>query len=93
MHAPSANTDEGSGFGAKNITTDSELAAAQQAYYPKLTNSSVASLFELYPNDPSQGCPFNTGDGLLASGYQDKRSNALTGCVPLRIPSFRVQLC
>ncbi|GJN93281.1 hypothetical protein Rhopal_006328-T1 [Rhodotorula paludigena] len=73
------NTDEGSGFGAKNITTDSELAAAQQAYYPKLTNSSVASLFELYPNDPSQGCPYNTGDGLLASGYQDKRSNALTG--------------
>ncbi|TNY22623.1 alpha/beta-hydrolase [Rhodotorula diobovata] len=73
------NTDEGTAFGTKNISTDAQLAASLQAYYPKLTNESTAKLLELYPNDPSVGSPYDTGDAVLASGLQDKRSNALTG--------------
>ncbi|GAA5903990.1 hypothetical protein JCM8208_001753 [Rhodotorula glutinis] len=73
------NTDEGTAFATKGIETDDELAASLQAYYPKLTNSSTARLLELYPNDPSEGSPFGSGDGLVSTGVQDKRSNALTG--------------
>ncbi|GAA6030800.1 hypothetical protein JCM8097_008882 [Rhodosporidiobolus ruineniae] len=73
------NTDEGSAFGAKGINTTADLAAALYASYPAMTNSSVDALLELYPNDPLEGCPFNTGDTVLTTGLQDKRSNAIYG--------------
>ena len=37
------------------------------------TNFSLDRLAELYPNDNEAGCPFFTGDGVAASGLQDKR--------------------
>jgi hypothetical protein len=49
--------------------------------YPLLSNASFDKILELYPDDPFYGCPYNTGDGLLPSGRQDKRSNAIVGDV------------
>ncbi|GJN93304.1 hypothetical protein Rhopal_006351-T1 [Rhodotorula paludigena] len=76
---PVANTDEGSAFGSKGINTTEQLVENLGVRYPNLTSDSVSGLLEYYPNDPSQGCPFNTGDGVLSTGLQDKRSNAIYG--------------
>ena len=38
-----------------------------------LNQDSVQQVLDLYPDDPSQGIPLNTGDGVLPSGFQDKR--------------------
>ncbi len=35
--------------------------------------AAVQKVLELYPDDPSQGVPVNTGDGVLPTGFQDKR--------------------
>ncbi|BGP19509.1 hypothetical protein JCM10213_006329 [Rhodosporidiobolus nylandii] len=85
-----ANTDEGSAFGAKGINTTADLEAALYQSFPALTNASVAQLLDLYPNDPLVGCPFNTGDLILPSGLQDKRSNAIFG--DLRFQAGRREL-
>lgn len=74
-----ANTDEGTSFGAKGINTTEQLAAALQTRYPVLTNDSLAELLTLYPDEPKLGCPYGTGDGYLPTGLQDKRSNAISG--------------
>lgn len=69
-----ANTDEGTAFGARGINTTEQLTAALLTRYPALTNSSVEKLLELYPDDASLGAPYNTGDGYLSTGLQDKVS-------------------
>jgi hypothetical protein len=80
-HFSSANTDEGASFGTKNLNTTDDLTAALHTKYPALSASEVDNLLSLYPDDPFLGCPFNTGDTVLASGLQDKRSNAIIGDV------------
>ncbi|BGP03029.1 hypothetical protein NBRC10513v2_006754 [Rhodotorula toruloides] len=74
-----ANTDEGTAFGSKNINTTEQLAANLHLRYPAMTGASVSKLLDLYPNDPLVGCPYNTGDAVLSTGLQDKRSNAIYG--------------
>ncbi|GAA6004486.1 carboxylesterase/lipase family protein [Rhodotorula paludigena] len=76
-----ANTDEGSAFGSKGLNSTSDFAAAIAARWPQMQNSTIERLLELYPNDPSVGCPYGTGDGVLPSGTHDKRSNSLWGDV------------
>ncbi|GAA6030806.1 hypothetical protein JCM8097_008885 [Rhodosporidiobolus ruineniae] len=73
------NTDEGTSFGSDNLTTTADLAASLLSSFPGLSNSSIEKLFELYSDDPSEGCPYNTGDTVLSTGLQDKRSNAIVG--------------
>ncbi|GAA6023879.1 hypothetical protein JCM10207_000513 [Rhodosporidiobolus poonsookiae] len=73
------NTDEGTAFSTKNLNTTSDLSAALATKYPLLTPSEIDTLLTLYPDDPLLGCPFNTGDLVLSSGLQDKRSNAVMG--------------
>ncbi|GAA5840871.1 hypothetical protein JCM11251_007627 [Rhodosporidiobolus azoricus] len=73
------NTDEGASFGTKNLNTTSDLVAALEAKYPLLSTSEINTLLTLYPDDPSLGIPYQTGDLVLASGLQDKRSNAIVG--------------
>ncbi|GAA5917750.1 hypothetical protein JCM6882_001314 [Rhodosporidiobolus microsporus] len=75
------NTDEGASFGTKNLNTTADLSAALLTKYPLLSPSEIDTLLALYPDDPLLGCPFNTGDLLLPSGAQDKRSNAIIGDV------------
>ena len=38
-----------------------------------LDAGSVQQILSIYPDDPSQGIPLNTGDGVLSTGFQDKR--------------------
>lgn len=77
--ASAANTDEGTAFGSKDINTTEQLAANLHLRYPAMTGASVSKLLDLYPNDPLVGCPYNTGDAVLSTGLQDKRSNAIYG--------------
>jgi acetylcholinesterase len=74
-----ANLDEGASFGPRGIDNDTALVNALQGAFPHLTNSSITKLLELYPNDPSVGCPYNTSDGILSTGRQDKRSFSIVG--------------
>ncbi|GAA5824736.1 hypothetical protein JCM11251_005320 [Rhodosporidiobolus azoricus] len=74
-----ANTDEGASFGTRGINTTSDLSADLHEKYPEMTNESVDKLLEAYPNDPRIGSPYNTGDLLVPSGLQDKRSFSIYG--------------
>lgn len=38
-----------------------------------IDESVFTKLFEIYPDDPAQGVPMNTGSGLLSTGLMDKR--------------------
>lgn len=40
-------------------------------------NTTIARFTEVFPNDPAQGCPYNTGEGVLPTGLQDKRINSV----------------
>lgn len=87
-----ANTDEGSAFGTKGLNSSSDFANAIAARWPQMQNSTIERLLELYPNDPSVGCPYGTGDGVLPSGTHDKRSNSLWGCVLFSSDTMRVPI-
>ncbi|KPV71564.1 uncharacterized protein RHOBADRAFT_47745 [Rhodotorula graminis WP1] len=74
-----ANTDEGTAFGSRGINTTEQLAADLATRYSSMQNSSVDKVLELYPNDPLVGCPYGSGDAVLPSGLQDKRSFSIYG--------------
>ncbi|GAA6023881.1 hypothetical protein JCM10207_000515 [Rhodosporidiobolus poonsookiae] len=77
-----ANTDEGTVFGATGINTDEDLVSylsTQTTWVPDLSNATISKILDVYLNDPSLGCPFNTGDHILPSGLQDKRAAAIMG--------------
>jgi hypothetical protein len=43
------------------------------ADYMLLSRNAVDQILDLYPDDPTQGVPLNTGEGVLPTGLQDKR--------------------
>ncbi|KAF5392122.1 hypothetical protein D9757_003310 [Collybiopsis confluens] len=73
------NSDEGASFGVRGLNSEAALVTALSS--SGFSNASINTLLKLYPNDPTVGVPVNTGDGLLASGSQDKRSFAIFGDV------------
>ncbi|GAA6030963.1 hypothetical protein JCM8097_008958 [Rhodosporidiobolus ruineniae] len=74
------NADEGtilSTRGCDNVTAISAgLTSLNQSSYVFFPDEFDA-LPAAYPDVPAEGIPLNTGDGLLASGTQDKRVNSL----------------
>ncbi|GAA6061450.1 hypothetical protein JCM10212_005653 [Sporobolomyces blumeae] len=80
------NTDEGSSFGLRHINTTEELIQSQLINYPGLTRDTAEKLVSLYPDEPAIGCPYNTGDGVLPTGLQDKRSLSIAGDVVMTAP-------
>ncbi len=72
-------TDEGTFFGTKGINSDNDLKDALRTSYPNIRNSTIDELLKLYPDDATLGSPYNTGDGYLPTGRQDKRSCSLYG--------------
>jgi len=78
-----SNTDEGTAsfFGPRGtLNTDDDIHALLAGMGTGLDNRTVAQLMELYPDDPAQGCPFNTGSERFAEqGYQYKRGAAIIG--------------
>jgi acetylcholinesterase len=82
LHVPSiigGCTDEGAAFGTTGLDTTDDVAGALKMRYPNITDATVNNILELYPDDNELGCPYGTGDGYLATGRQDKRSNAIFG--------------
>ncbi|KAI0766811.1 carotenoid ester lipase precursor [Irpex lacteus] len=60
-----------------NITTDEEVHAYMSSnYFPNATTAEIDHLLELYPQDPTQGSPFDTGEANAVTP-QFKRLNAL----------------
>ena len=54
-------------------------------YLPNATSSELDQLLTLYPQDPAQGSPFDTGD-LNALSPQYKRLAALQGDLVFQVP-------
>jgi acetylcholinesterase len=55
------------------VTNASRISGAYSTLYP--SNSTLDQFLEVFPDDPSRGSPFGTGDGVLPTGLQDKRIN------------------
>ncbi|KAA8898990.1 hypothetical protein TRICI_006414 [Trichomonascus ciferrii] len=87
-----ANMDEGTSFGLGNVNTTDEVVQGLQMVYPNIVNSTAKRLLEYYPNDPSQGCPFGTGDAYSNEtwGLQYKRANAILGDIKMIGPRRRM---
>ncbi|KAI5476430.1 hypothetical protein MNV49_007743 [Pseudohyphozyma bogoriensis] len=70
-----------SGIGAPiGLQTDAAFRTALTTAFANVNhagNSTIDALVDVYPNDPEVGCPYNTGDGVLGTGLQDKRINAV----------------
>ncbi|GAA5939261.1 uncharacterized protein JCM15063_004469 [Sporobolomyces koalae] len=81
-----ANTDEGTAFGSRGLNNTADIVAAYSARYPYMLNSSVEHLVSLYSEEPSAGSPYNTGDGVLATGLADKRSCSIGGDTSMIAP-------
>lgn len=63
----------------KNVTTNDQWKEYYHTiYWPNATEAEIDSLAALYPEDPADGSPFDTGD-LNAITPQYKRLAALTG--------------
>ncbi|GAA5939264.1 uncharacterized protein JCM15063_004470 [Sporobolomyces koalae] len=80
------NTDEGTAFGLRGINTTDELVDSLALNYVKLSHNTSKTLVSLYSEEPSEGCPYNTGDGVLPSGLQDKRSLSINGDIQMTAP-------
>lgn len=82
-HLYGSNSDEGTDNAPFGINTDSDLR--NFLLYDtgfQFPNSTVSKIMELYPDDPSEGVPINTGDKRFASkGRQYKRVAAIVGDV------------
>lgn len=48
------------------------------ANYAFTSAADVQQILQLYPDDPAQGVPIGTGDGILSTGFQDKRVSSLS---------------
>ncbi|PVH82037.1 alpha/beta-hydrolase [Cadophora sp. DSE1049] len=77
------NTDEGTAsfFGPRNtLQNDDDIHNLIGGLGNRLSNSTVLEAMQLYPDDPAQGCPFNTGAERFADqGYMYKRGAAIVG--------------
>ena len=59
-------------------TEDEFRAFIRDFFYPNAPEKMIAPVFDLYPNDPSEGSPFGTGDAnQLSPEY--KRMSAFQG--------------
>ncbi|EJF57054.1 carotenoid ester lipase [Dichomitus squalens LYAD-421 SS1] len=73
--------DEGTAFAfpTLNITTDDEfLEYINSNFYSNTPRDEVGKILELYPSDPADGAPYNTGDSFAYSP-QYKRMAAFQG--------------
>ncbi|KAF9019189.1 alpha/beta-hydrolase [Hymenopellis radicata] len=93
------NTDEGSvtAIGWNGIDTDEQFFALLTTSpidstangLRHISADSATKVLELYPNDPSLGCPYGTGDGgvnFTEHGLQYKRSASLAGDIVMHAP-------
>ncbi|KAF8898083.1 Alpha/Beta hydrolase protein [Mucidula mucida] len=92
-----ANTDEGTvtAIGWNGIDTDEQFFARLTETTGSgrhISADSASKVIEFYPNDPSLGCPYGTGDGgvnFTEHGLQYKRSASLAGDITMHAPRRR----
>ncbi|ODQ78616.1 hypothetical protein BABINDRAFT_39553 [Babjeviella inositovora NRRL Y-12698] len=79
--------DEGTIFGLTtlNVTTEAEVRSYVSNIFPGMSSSLLDQFLTLYPQDVTQGSPFNTGV-LNALSPQYKRVAALFGDVGFQAP-------
>ncbi|ODQ82039.1 hypothetical protein BABINDRAFT_114641 [Babjeviella inositovora NRRL Y-12698] len=79
--------DEGTLFALTNlnITTDAEVSAYIDNVFPNLSSSQLAEILTLYPQDVTQGSPFNTGL-LNALTPENKRLASFLGDIVFQAP-------
>ncbi|KAG0696092.1 Alpha/Beta hydrolase protein [Suillus ampliporus] len=79
--------DEGTIFSLRNcnITTDSQFEEYIQYWLPNAPSATIQRLMELYPQNITQGSPFNTGD-FNALTPQFKRIAAFQGDAVFQAP-------
>ncbi|ODQ81368.1 hypothetical protein BABINDRAFT_12593 [Babjeviella inositovora NRRL Y-12698] len=79
--------DEGSLFALTNlnVTTNAEVAAYIGNVFPGMSSSQMTELLTVYPQDVTQGSPFNTGL-LNALTPENKRIAAFLGDVVFQAP-------
>ncbi|KAJ6572278.1 alpha/beta-hydrolase [Mycena capillaripes] len=84
-----SNTDEGRSFAPQGANTTADVRANLAGSVPA---QFIDAILELYPDVPSLGCPFNTGDFQLdpvqngafsTPGLQSKRVSAIIGDVSM----------
>lgn len=82
-----SNTDEGRSFAPSGANTTTDVEESISTIVPP---DQMNGILQKYPNVPSLGCPFDTGDfqldpvqtGVFASlGTQNKRVSAIVGDV------------
>lgn len=79
-----ANTDEGTAtfFGPRGtLQVEADVVAYVSSLGHGLDQKTTRAIMSLYPDDPNQGCPFNTGQRRFAqnNGQQYKRGAAIAG--------------
>ncbi|KAJ6599950.1 alpha/beta-hydrolase [Mycena vulgaris] len=77
-----SNTDEGRSFASLGANTTAQVNASLTSVPPQ----SRDGLLALYPDVPSLGCPFNTGDfqpSFSTPGAENKRVAAIVGDVQM----------
>ncbi|KAI1170255.1 alpha/beta-hydrolase [Nemania sp. FL0916] len=90
-HLYGTNSDEGTDnapVGAGKIDTDTELFNfLKRDTGFGFPDSTITRIMQLYPDDPAQGVPVNTGsERFAAEGYQYKRIAAIIGDVYYHAP-------
>jgi carboxylesterase type B len=80
------NQDEGTLFTPTTINSTEEInqdtvALSSPSVSTTMLEASVLELLKLYPNDPSLGSPFNTGNDTFGLSPQFKRAAAIDGDV------------
>ncbi|KAJ7908643.1 alpha/beta-hydrolase [Mycena leptocephala] len=84
-----SNTDEGRSFAPQGANTTADVKADLAGSVP---SQFIDPILELYPDVPSLGCPFNTGDFQLdplqngffsTPGSQSKRVSAIVGDISM----------
>lgn len=74
--------DEGTNFAA-NLSTTQEVVSFFGAELPGLSlgiaNTTVVELLKYYPDDPSAGSPYNTGNKTFGRAPQYKRTASVIG--------------
>ncbi|KAK2757275.1 hypothetical protein FQN54_004789 [Arachnomyces sp. PD_36] len=82
-----ANTDEGTAYflGPRGtLNTDSDIRDYLVNLRAGFNDDTVETIMDLYPDDPSLGCPFGTGEERFADqGYQYKRGAAIAGDISM----------
>jgi len=78
-----SNTDEGTAtfFGPRNtLNTDADVYTLLKGMGNGLDDRIVKEAMNLYPDDPTVGCPFGTGSERFSqNGYMYKRGAAIIG--------------